>query len=94
MIACRTYVKNEDTPENKGIVFYGFKLIKTNIIDNYILIGCESDGLYKNDELFNFWSKKFIIKEIEKRGLKITGLFFVTLVKRNNIFTVHSIDCD
>ena len=58
MIDCKTYMKNEDIPENKEIFVYGFKHIKTDRIDNYLLIGCESYELYENNELFNFWSNK------------------------------------
>ena len=80
------YTKNEDIPENKEIFIYGFKHIKTGKIDNYILIGCEADELFENNILFNFWSKKFINKEIEMRNFEITGWPFMTLVKRNNFF--------
>ena len=38
-----TYTEYEDFPENKEIFVYGFKHVKTDKIDNYILIGCESD---------------------------------------------------
>ena len=65
MMECKSYNKNEVIPENKKI--YGFKHIKTDKVDNYILIGCESDALYGSDKLFNFWSNKCIIKEIKKR---------------------------
>ena len=57
MMECKSYMKNEDVPENKEIFVYGFKHVKTDQIDNYILFGCESDELYENDKLFNFWSK-------------------------------------
>ena len=65
MMDSKSYTKNEDTSENKEIFIYSFKHVKTNKIDNYILIGSESDELYENDKLFNFWSNKFINKEIE-----------------------------
>ena len=55
-------------------------------MDNCILIGCQSDEIYENDKLFNFWYNKFIIKEIEKGEFNITGWSFMTLVKRNNFF--------
>ena len=86
MIVCESQIKNEDIPENKEIFIYGFRHIKTDKIDNYILIACESDELYENNKLFNFWSNKFINEEIQKRKFKITGYLFMTLVKRNNFF--------
>ena len=63
MMDCKSYTKIEDNPENKEIFIYGFKNIKTDKFDTYILIGCESHELYKNDKLFLFWSNKFIKKE-------------------------------
>ena len=45
MIVCESQIKNEDIPENKEIFIYGFRHIKTDKIDNYILIACESDEL-------------------------------------------------
>ena len=84
MIDCKSYTKNEDISENKEILVYGFKPVKTDKFDNYILIGCESDVLYENDKLFNFWSNKFINKEIKNRDFQMTGCPFMTLVKRNN----------
>ena len=77
-----TYTKYENDPQNKEIFVYGFKHVKTDKIDNYKLIGCESDALYENDKLFNFWSDKFINKEIELRNFKLTGWPFMTLVKK------------
>ena len=77
-------------PEDKEIVIYGLKHIKRGKVDNYILFGCESDELYKNEKLFNFWSHKFINKEIEMRDFKIKGRFFMTLVKKN-FFKIQSI---
>ena len=74
MMECKSYMKNEDIPENKKILVYRFKHVKTDKIDNYILIGCESDELYENN---NFWSNKFINKEIEMRNFKITESFFL-----------------
>ena len=49
MIASKSYMKNKDVPENKEIIIYGSNHNKTDKIDNYILIGCESDELYEND---------------------------------------------
>ena len=44
---CKSYMKNEDNPENKQIFIYGFKHNKTDKVDNYILFGCKSDELYE-----------------------------------------------
>ena len=84
MISFKSYIKYEDVSKNKEIFIYGFKHVKTDKVDNYILIGCDSDELFENDKLFNFWSNKFIKNEIEKRNFQITGWPFMTLVKRNN----------
>ena len=46
-----SYVKNEDNPENKEIIIYGLKHIKIDKVDNYILIGCQSDEIFENDKL-------------------------------------------
>ena len=73
MISCKLYMKNDDIPEKKGIFVYGFRHIKADKIDNFILFGCESDGIREIHKLFNFWSKKFLNKEIRKRNFKITG---------------------
>ena len=89
-----TYAKYEDITENKEIFVYSFKHVKTDKVDNYILIGCESDELYENDNQFNFWSNKFINQEIENRDFKLTGWPFMTLVKRNNFFKVQGIVCN
>ena len=91
MITCKSYIRYEDIPENNEIFVYGYKHIKSDKIDNYILIGCESDEIYENNKLFNFWSNKFIIEEIQKRKFKITGWPFMTLVKRNSFFEVQGI---
>ena len=66
-IETMSYTKYENISENKEIFIYGLKHIKTDKINNYILIGCESDKLFENINLFNFWSNKFINKEIEKK---------------------------
>ena len=60
-------------------------------IDNYVIFGCESDELFENDKLFNFWSNKFINEGIEKRNFQITGWSFMTLVNRNNFFKIQGI---
>ena len=90
-IESMTYTKYENTSENKEIFIYGFKHIKTEKVDNYILIGCESDELFENDKLFNFWSNKFINNEIENRDFQLSGWTFMTLVKRNNFFNIQGI---
>ena len=90
-IETMTYTKYEDISENKEIFIYGLKHVKTDKIDNYILIGCESDELFENDKLFNFLSNKFINNEIEKRDFQITGWPFMTLVERNNCFKLQGI---
>ena len=41
LITRKSYIKNEGITENKEIFVYGFKHIKTDQIDKYILIGCE-----------------------------------------------------
>ena len=91
MMDFKSYTKNEDIPENKEIFVYSFKHVKTVKVHNYILIGSGSNELFENDKLFNFWSNKFINKEIENRNFKLTGWPFITLVKRNNFFKIQSI---
>ena len=91
MMDFKTYIKYEDIPENKEIYIYSFKHIKTDKVDNYILIASESDELHENDKLFNIWSNKLINKEIENRNFKLTGWPFTTLVKRNNFFKIQGI---
>ena len=88
---CISYMKTEDIPENKEMFVYGFKHVKTDKIDKYLLVVCESDELNENDKLFNSWSKKFINKEIEIGNFKITAWFFMALVKRNNYFKIQGI---
>ena len=92
MFDYKSYTKNEDIPENKEIFVYSFKHVKTEKIDNYILIGSESDELYENVNLFNFWSNKLLNKEIEKRDFRLTGWPFMTLVKINNFFKIQGIN--
>ena len=36
MMECKSYLKNEDIPENKETFVYGLKHTKTDKIDNYI----------------------------------------------------------
>ena len=94
LMECKSYMKNEDFPENKEIFVNGFNHIKTDKIDNYILIGCESDGIFENDKLFNFWSNKFIKKETEIGNFKLTGWSFMTLIKRNNFLKFRAYVCN
>ena len=72
MITCKFYMKNEDIPENKEIFVYGFRHIKADKVDNFILFGCELDEIYEFHKLFHLWSKTFLNKEIKKRNFKIT----------------------
>ena len=65
MMECKSYMKNEDIPENKEIFVFGFKHSQTDKIDNYVIIGCESDEIY-GKKLSNFWSKKVINKKDRK----------------------------
>ena len=62
MIACKSYMKHENVPENKEVFVYGFKHIKTDKIDNYELIGSESDELNEN-KLINFCSSNFMNRD-------------------------------
>ena len=50
--------------------------IEINKVENYLLIGCESDELYENSGIINLWSNKFINKEIEKTNFEISGWSF------------------
>ena len=86
MIACKSCIKYEDTPEKTEIFIYGSKHFKTDKIVNYIFIGCESNELFENDKLFNFWSNENITKDTEKIDFRITRRSFMTLVKRNIFF--------
>ena len=81
MMECKPYIENEDNFENEIRDIYGFKRNKTDNIDNYKLLGCESNNLYDKHKLFNFWSINFINEEIQKRKFKIPGRQFMTLVK-------------
>ena len=91
MIACIPYTIHEDIFGNKHILLYGFKHNKTDKVNKYILIGCESDELNETDQIINFWSNKFINKAFEKRNFKKTGWSFMTLVKRDNFFKIQCI---
>ena len=83
---CKSYIEIEDIPGKKEMFVFGFKQIKTDKNDNFILIGCESNRLYENDKLINFRSNKVIKKEIQQRGFKISGWSFMTLVKKSIFF--------
>ena len=43
MMECNLYKKYEDIPENKEIFIYGFHHIKMKKIENFLIIGCESN---------------------------------------------------
>ena len=88
---CKFYIKNEHISENKEILIYGFKHIKTDKIDKYILFGCESDDLYEYDKLFTFLCNNLKKKEIELKNFKITAWSSMTLFKRNNLFKFQGI---
>ena len=85
MIACKSYMKHEDVPENKKLLVYGFKNIETDKDDNYIIIGCELDDFFK------FWFINCINEKIETRDVKIRAWLFLTLVKRNIFFKIQSL---
>ena len=91
MMECKSYMRNEDISENKEIIVYGSKDVKTDKVDKYILIGCELGELHEKDKLINLWSNKFVNEEIETRKFKLTGRTFLTLVKRNHFPKIHSI---
>ena len=67
-IETMNYTKYEDIPENKEMIICGFKPIKINKIDNFIIFGCESGELSEKDKLRNSWSNKFINEEIKKEN--------------------------
>ena len=91
VMGCKSYIKKEDILENKQIFNYAFKHVRTDKVDNYILIGFESQEFYENDKLFNFWPENFVNKAIEMRNFKIAGWLFMTLVKRKSFFKNHGI---
>ena len=91
MITCKSYTKKEGFLENNDIFDFGFKHINREKIDNFKLFGCERDELHEKDKLFNFWSNRFLDKEIEKRDVRIAGWYFMTLFKRNNFSKNQSI---
>ena len=82
MTECKSYMKHEDAPEKKELFVYGFKHTKTDKIDNYTLIGSESDDLNKNIELISFWSSEFANKEMEIRIFGVPVWLFLSLVKK------------
>ena len=59
---CNFHLKNEDIPEMKEVIVYGFKQYKTVKLDIYVIIECESDECIGNDNLFNFRSSNTIKK--------------------------------
>ena len=48
MITCKSYIKNEDIPENEEVFVYGFQHIKTDKAKNNILFGFKSDFWCRN----------------------------------------------
>ena len=66
-------MKHENVFENNETFVDGFKDIKTDKIDNYLPIECESAENYEKDELFILWFNKFLNEEIEETDFKITG---------------------
>ena len=58
IIEVNSYRRYEEIHKNKEMFVYGFKHIEKKL-DNHTLIGCESDELYENDDLLNFWSNNF-----------------------------------
>ena len=91
MMEVNFYTKCEEIPENKEIFVYGFKHFRRDEIDNYTLIGRNSDVIYENDNLFNCWSNSFINEEMEKRNFKIREWSFMTLVKNNIFLKIYSL---
>ena len=83
MIKSKAYMKHEDVPESQEIFVNGFNPTKTDKIEYFVKIGCESDELFENDELFKLWSNKLLNEEVERRSFKILGCPFMTLVKQN-----------
>ena len=83
MMEVYCYTKYEDLPGNKDLFIYGFKNIKSDKIDNYILIGCDWREKFEIDKIFHFSSDQIINEEIENKIFKLTGWFFMNLVKRN-----------
>ena len=59
MLDVKSYTKSEESPRYKEIFNYGFKHIKTDKVDTYILIGCESVELDEGDKLISFWSNEY-----------------------------------
>ena len=46
-IACKSYMKQGDVPENKDTFVYGFEHIETDKTDNHILVARKSDYFFK-----------------------------------------------
>ena len=60
------YTEDQVFSESREVFIYGFKYKKTDKVNRYNLVGCESDELNDDNQLFNFWSKINLKKEIEK----------------------------
>ena len=78
-IETMTYTKYKDFFENKEIFVYGFKHMKTDKVDIYILLGCASDELHERDKVFYFWSSKCKNKGIELRIFKKNRMAFYAI---------------
>ena len=73
------------------VIVFEFKHKKTDKAEYFILIGCKSDELKKNDELFNFWLNKFLNKETELKIFGVTVWSLRALVKQNTFLDIQSI---
>ena len=62
MMECNLYMKVEDFPENKELSVYGCKDKKTNKIENFLLVGCESDISLKINNCSNSGLVNFLLK--------------------------------
>ena len=69
--------KVEETPETNEVFYFGYKQNKTKKMNTYIILGCESDELYTNYNLFYLWCIKFMNEEIRRRDFKITSWLFL-----------------
>ena len=56
-------MRYEDVLKNKGIIIYEVKHIKTDKVNQYILLEFESHELNENNKLFNFLSSKLLKKK-------------------------------
>ena len=88
MMEIISYTNYEEIPEKKTRYLFldsnKLKQIKSITISYSVVRRMKWK---KNNKLFNFWSIKFIIKEIQKRDFKITLSSFMTLVNKNIFFS-------